>query len=250
MIVKAAPSTDNYSEVDIALQSVAKIFDASPSYWEDVLDIITNDIKVDNVLSEFPQINEIQQTFHSIDVVPSNVPILNPIEEFSESQHLSSYEDNAEFTNSLLHYGNFPNDMPGSIFPTPPRSENVPSPLSESQAFYTSNSEYTLSPERYSPICNSDYEKYQEIPVSHDESFEEKDTRDRASSISQSSMTMKNFKDLQKEIANEFSKKECCDINREPSNDILKAHIKKLKAVERKNLCLKVSKLDIKTAYG
>lgn len=63
-------------------------------------------------------------------------------------------------------------------------------------------------------------------------------------------MTMKNFKDLQKEIANVFSKKECCDINRKPCKEIFEEHLSKLKGVEKRNLILKVSKLDLKTAYG
>lgn len=230
------PTTpDAFSELDVALESVANIYHSDPTYWEDVLDIITNDntVATDN--------QELQ-----IDAKELSNSMIEP-------QQLPVYEESVDFT-SLLTFGSFPkNDS--HIFPTPPRSENVPSPQSESQAFYGSTSEYTLSPERSSPIYHSDFEKYQEIsPLPYDESCEEKDLKrdaDRASKMSQSSMTMKNFKDLQKEIANGFSKKECCDINRKSSTkEVFEEHMLKLKSVERNNLCLKVSKLDLKTAYG
>lgn len=246
------PIAPDTLELDVALQNVAKIYDSNPAYWEDVLDVISNDSQVD-FLSEFPQIRTDLEHFTSIDVVPEKAPLPNAIEEFSASQHLPNYEDSFELSNTILHFESLPKNDSHNMFPTPPRSENVPSPLSESQAFYTSNSDYTLSPERSSPIYNSDFEKYQEIsPVSYDESFEKEIKRDanRASQMSLSSMTMKNFKDLQKEIANEFSKKECCDINRKATKEIFEEHMKKLKAVERKSLCLNVSKLDLKTAYG
>ncbi|KOB76969.1 NF-kappa-B inhibitor zeta [Operophtera brumata] len=237
-----APAAPDYPQLDLEFPTVANIYQLDPAYWGDVLDVISSDVTAD-VLKEFP-INDIpEQTFHSIDVVPQRVPAPNPIEEFSESQHLPSYEESVELTDSILHFDQLSSELSGSMFPTPPRSENVPSPLSESQAFYASNSDYTLSPERSSPIYNSDFDKYQEIsPISHDESFE-KDCQgpgdrvsamsqcpgDRVSAMSQSAMTMKNFKDLQKEIANEFSKKACCDIDRKPCLKIFDEHMNKLK---------------------
>ncbi|CAB3238071.1 unnamed protein product [Arctia plantaginis] len=134
-------------------------------------------------------------------------------------------------------------------YPTPPRSENERSSMSASPAsFYPSNSEYTLSPER-SPIYNSDYEKYQYIPSFEDEKeATDKKARERTASIS--SMTMKQFKDMQKEIVNCFGKKECCQVNRKTCLEMFQEHMQKLKMVERKDLCMKVAKLDIKAAYG
>lgn len=132
-------------------------------------------------------------------------------------------------------------------YPTPPRSETVPSPMSPHSSFYPSNSEYTLSPER-SPIYNSDYEKYQDIPHFEEEKeATDNKTRQRTSSIS--SMTMKMFKDMQKEIVYNFSKRECCQLSRKSCKDLFKEHLNKLKMEDRKDLCLKVVNLDLKTAY-
>ncbi|XP_037292294.1 uncharacterized protein LOC115451978 [Manduca sexta] len=253
ILVNANQVPDNYSEVDIALKSVEKISQKrqkDKEYLEDVLELINNDTKAsDDFLSEFVEIQG--ESCDPIHIVPTETPEPNPVEEFSSYQHIyNHYEDFGDMTNMILGVLQ-ESQSKTHIFPTPPRSENVPSPMSESQAsFYRSNSDYTLSPERSSPICNSDYEKYQDL-TSFDEfpnSNETVDKRERTSSIS--SMTMKQFKDMQKDIANGFSKKECCDVNRKSCKEIFQEHLSKMKMVERKNLVLKVAKLDLNTAYG
>lgn len=266
MIVNSGQCPDNYSEVDIALRSVEKISQTSQKeqeYWEDVLQLIHDDttqktlhqsiqetLETSNdFMSGFVQIPE--EPLNTIQMVPTETPEPNPIEEFSVTTDLN-YEKYMDLSNILnLDHVDEAVSPKTSIFPTPPRSENVPSPMSESQvSFYPSNSDYTLSPERSSPIDNSDYEKYQDL--THFDEFplsnETVDKRERTSSIS--SMTMKQFKDMQKEIASNFSKRECCEVNRKPCKEILQEHLSKMKKMDRKSLCLKVAKLDLKTAYG
>ncbi|KAJ8704906.1 hypothetical protein PYW08_012226 [Mythimna loreyi] len=133
-------------------------------------------------------------------------------------------------------------------FPTPPRSETVPSPMLSSPAsFYPSNSEYTLSPGR-SPIYNCDYEKYQEIPHFEEEKETVDKKRERTNSIS--SMTMKQFKDMQREIVGNFSKRDCCAVNRKSCKELLQERLQKIKVAVRKNICMELSKIDLKEAYG
>ncbi|KAJ2941683.1 hypothetical protein O0L34_g10494 [Tuta absoluta] len=129
---------------------------------------------------------------------------------------------------------------------TPPRSDTVPSPMSDR---YQSSSECVLSP-------NSDCEKYQPLSFEdmpsipeefcHEDAGEKK--RERHSSTS--SMTMKNYKDMQKDLSKSFSEKECCQMNRKPCREVFQEHLKSLKAEERKNMCLKVASMDLKTIYG
>lgn len=188
--------------------------------------------------------------------MPNAVAILNPIEEFSASHNLPNCEDTIiDFNNPLLDFDNGPvYAKMDSIFLTPPRSETVPSPMSESQvSFYPPNWDNSLSPERSSPIYNSDYEKYQEIshfeelsPISDKDESQKK--HERTNSLS--SMTMKNFKDMQKDIANEFTKKDCCQIDRKTCKKLFDEHMSNLKAIDKSGLCFKVSKMDLKTAYG
>lgn len=216
-------------------------------------------------IQELSEIRSLNPEFQSPDYQPE-IPIFSspdyqtnqsfdyqsPIDEFNshlESPNFSTlpnYEDSVELT-SIINL-DYPDNTPksASIFPTPPRSENIPSPMSESQTFYPANcpSDYTLSPERSSPY-SSDFERYQEI-IPPDLEVQEK--KERKNSLS--NLTLKNFKDMQKELANGFSKKDCCVLERKSCKDIFDSHMAKLKTVERKNLCIRVSKLDLKTCYG
>lgn len=275
-------SQDNFSEVDIALKKCEQISrnaqkeQASTHYWQDVMEIIHKDNTVqdtfriqeelafqtdpmyqsllsppsEDILSDFISIQ--QESFGTIHIEPQKVAQPNPIEEFDERSQLPNYEECVEIS-KLLELDDGITSLTTEeelnksfIFPTPPRSENVPSPRSESQtSFYRPNSEYTLSPERSSPMYISDYEKYQEIYP-----FEEFPQAEEKVTSPVNTMTMKRFKDLQKEISYNFSKKECCQLNKKSCKDVLKTHMQKLKEEERRNLCFNVAKLDLKTAYG
>ncbi|CAH2065082.1 unnamed protein product, partial [Iphiclides podalirius] len=180
----------------------------------------------------------------------ASAPEPNPVEEFSNANH-AVYADYGDFELSI---GGCSEPHKPSIFPTPPRSENTASPVSEP---YPPNSEYTLSPGVSSPLYNSDNEKYQEIAyevaqrelprcVAETENSDGK-SRERTSS---SSMTMKQYKDLQKEISGGYSKKECCQTDRRTCKEIFLEHMEKLKMEDRRALCVKVASLDLKTAYG
>lgn len=197
-----------------------------------------------NILQGFPE-DEIIQEFDVIHSYPTKEPEPNPIEEFSTADH-TAYE---EFTDlelaSISDYveDNTRNDK--SIFPTPPRSESMTSPISDAYN--------TLSPELSSPLYNSDHEKYQDLyevndfpkcVTSHD--FD----RSKKERISTSSMTMKQYKDLQKDISLGFSKKICCQSNRKSCRQMFLEHIEKLMKDVRKNLSVKVANLDLNTAYG
>lgn len=187
-------------------------------------------------------------------------PQTNPIEEFSKLNYEFFGELDLNSLNALV-------DMPAKspaqqfIFPTPPHSENAASPMSDSQGSFRV-SDYTYSPgrsgvlsspERSSPICNSDYEKFQEISPHYEESTispisgdEEKKERNNSTS----SMTMKQYKDLQKEISHSFSKKDCCQLTRKSCKQIFQEHLQKVPIEDRRGICLKVAKMDLKHAYG
>lgn len=168
----------------------------------------------------------------------------NPVNQFGQEEFTQI------FNYVQKEYSNTSNDSSyiGAeyTFPTPPRSETVPSPmLSSPSSFYPTNSEYTLSPGR-SPI--SDYEKYQEIPHLEEEKEDtDKKARERTNSIS--SMTMKQFKDMQKEIVNNFSKRDCCLVTRKTCKELLQERLQKVKPAVRKNMCMELSKIDLKEAY-
>ncbi|KAJ0169266.1 hypothetical protein K1T71_015150 [Dendrolimus kikuchii] len=270
---------DNFSEVDIALKICEQVSrnaqkEQASTHWQDVMEIIHKDNTVpssskkevafqtdpmyqsllsppsDDILSDFMNIQ--QESFGAIHFEPHKVAQPNPIEEFDERSQLPNYEECVEISKLLeLDDGitslTTEEELSKSfMFPTPPRSENVPSPRSESQtSFYRPNSEYTLSPERLSPFYTSDYEKYQEIYP-----FEEFPQAEEKVTSAVNTMTMKRFKDLQKEISYDFSKKDCCQLNKKSCKDVLKDHMQKLKEEDRRNLCFNVAKLDLKTAYG
>ncbi|XP_028156692.1 uncharacterized protein LOC114350187 [Ostrinia furnacalis] len=178
----------------------------------------------------------------------------NPIEEFSNHLNYELFGE-LDFTTLL------PSEMPQPkaqqfLFPTPPHSENAASPMSDSQGSFRT-SEYTyspdrsviFSPERSSPICNSDYEKFQDISNFDDSPIQDEVVRGRERTNSLS-MTMKQYKDLQKELSQSFSKKDCCQMTLKPCKALFQEHLQKLKTDERKNLCLKVAKMELKHAYG
>ncbi|KAL0858427.1 hypothetical protein ABMA27_012304 [Loxostege sticticalis] len=177
----------------------------------------------------------------------------NPIEEFSN--HLN-YDllDELDLTNLMPEMAK--NQF---LFPTPPYSENAASPMSDSlgsnrtsEYVYSPDRSVIFSPERSSPICNSDYEKFQEISHYDDSPVQEVEEkgkgRERVNSLS--SMTMKQYKDLQKDLSLSFSKKDCCQMTLKPCKTYFQEHLQKLKMDERKNICLKVAKMELKHAYG
>ncbi|XP_013168122.1 PREDICTED: uncharacterized protein LOC106118113 [Papilio xuthus] len=195
-----------------------------------------------SILQGFPE-DEITQEFNVMDFYQTKEPEPNPIEEFTTANHAAYEEFNDLELASISDYVDNTRSEK-SIFPTPPRSESMTSPVSDSYN--------TLSPAISSPLYNSDNEKYQDIQdvieypkcvTGHD--FDRKKDR-----MSTSSMTMKQYKDLQKDITTEFSKKICCSSNRKTCRQIFLEHMEKLKKEDRKDLCVKVANLDLKTAYG
>ncbi|CAK1553261.1 unnamed protein product [Leptosia nina] len=198
----------------------------------------------------------------------TNLPrIIEPTAELYEPEMENPIEA-LELANSSVHYDTlelFPECLNPdfdrlSVFPTPPRSENVPSPYSDSQVFYPNNSEYSLSPQTHSssPMYNSDYEKCQDIPsleeipscITDVEEPSPDNDRKRRERLPSASMTMKQYKDLQKEISNEFSKMQCCQAQRKTCKELFEGHMTKLKMENRKLLCQNVAGLELKTAYG
>lgn len=281
VLVNQCQAPDNFSEVKQALETVQKssqyLQNDRETYLQDVMDFIKEDTNVKTI----PQVvvtPEFQYQQHSSLEYIKKPPITNYSEQYAEKtmQHnelMQLLEQNCDMSpqsmsNSIDQFGqeeiteifNYvqkeynqtSNDgyfNTEFTYPTPPRSETVPSPMSASPgSFYPTNSEYTLSPER-SPTYNSDYEKYQEIP-NFDEEKEalEKRARERTASIS--SMTMKQFKDMQKEIVHNFSKKNCCEVTRKPCKELFKEHLQRISPAVRKNLCMNFAKLDLTEAYN
>ncbi|XP_022120373.2 uncharacterized protein LOC110996823 [Pieris rapae] len=226
------------------------------STFLDLADEFVNENTTENILADFFN----QAAIPRIVEPPTDTLIggfsyqnANPME-ISSSNTLTEYDTLELFPECLRN----PEFDTLNVFPTPPRSENVPSPISDSTVFYTNHSDYSLSPQTQtsSPMYNSDYEKCQDIPSLEDypswvidevPETTDKKTRER---IPSTSMTMKQYKDMQKEIANEFSKMECCQAKRKPCKEIFEGHMSKLKMEHRKVLCQKVASLDLKTAYG
>lgn len=175
----------------------------------------------------------------------------NPIEEFTNINHIN-YEEYPNLESITNFEDEFLNENCNSIFPTPPR-DYISSPVSDSQqSNYPTSSEYQLSPPLSSPLTN-DYENYQDISQFDDSVLPVCVTDDalkRERNGSSSSMTMKQYKDKQKELSMDFSKHECCQLNKKSCKEIFEGYMKKLKPVERRGLCLKVANLDLKTAYG
>lgn len=263
---------DNRLEFDLAIEHVQKTTESSQhEYGQEWLLNTVNEV-IDNIeknsdieselnvfgLNETEDINFAQYNSY----LQAEVP--NPIEEFENhldngATCLTNYDDVYNLINDkYAQEYNRPEES--FVFLTPPHSEEVASPMSDSQAsMYRNTSEYTLSPERSSPIGNSDCELFQEIPhgieqlgyptcVSADSDVTK--SRNRSSSTGSLKKRMKEYKDLQKEIGNKYSKKECCQLSRKPCKIIFQEHMQKLKMEQRAGLCLKVAKMDLKTAFG
>lgn len=250
--------SENVSEIDIAIKQVEinvqnflhNTQQEQIDRWQIAQEFINESSRtVDDILSEFID-QSIELTNEITNYTEAKCPSPNPVEEFSKADHTQEYDIDLSMIDSIEN---------PSIFPTPPRSENIPSPMSDSQAsFYPTNSDYILSPETSSPIYNSDYEKYQDLTSIEEypscvtenvESDKESSDKKRGRS-STSSMTLKQFKDLQREIASKFSKKECCQSNRRPCKEIFTEYLHKLELEERKNICLKVAQLELQACYG
>lgn len=242
----------NTQEEQVKYWQVAEEFINEKTTQDTLASLLENDICQ---LSDFPpkMTDDIPKVTDNLigafDYQITIQPPDNPIEEFSNENIITQYESDI-LSECILN----PEMDTLHVFPTPPRSENVPSPMSDN--FYPSNSpsNYTLSPETSSPMYNSDYERYQDIFSEYPsviDSIEDQDTdkkpRER---IPSTSMTMKQYKDMQKEIANEFSKMECCLANRKSCKEIFQGHLNKLKVEHRKMLCHKVASLDMTKAYG
>ncbi|XP_045456130.1 uncharacterized protein LOC123665953 [Melitaea cinxia] len=258
IITEERPKSENVSEIDIAIKQVEinvqnflhNTQQEQIDRWQIAQEFINESSRtVDDILSEFID-QSIELTNEITNYTATKCPSPNPVEEFSKADHTQEYDIDLSMIDSIEN---------PSIFPTPPRSENIPSPMSDSQAsFYPTNSDYTLSPDTSSPIYNSDYEKYQDLTSIEEypscvtdnvESDKERSNKKRGRS-STSSMSMKQFKDLQKEIASKFSQKACCQLNRRPCKEIFTEYLHKLKLEERKNICLKVAQLDLQACYG
>ncbi|XP_059047579.1 uncharacterized protein LOC131843001 [Achroia grisella] len=274
--VQSPPSVrnqpDNRLEFDLAIEHVQKTTETSQhEYGQDwlldtvneVIDSIEKNSDMDSELNLFG-LNETDD----INFVQYNGYLqeetTNPIEEFenhldNDITTLSNYDDVYNLINDK-YAEEYCRQEESFVFLTPPHSEEVASPMSDSQAsMYRNTSEYTLSPERSSPIGNSDCELFQDIPhgieqldyptcVSADSDVIK--SRNRTSSTGSLKKRMKEYKDLQKEIGNRFSKKECCQLSRKPCKTVFQEYMQKLKTEERAGLCLKVAKMDLKAAFG
>lgn len=265
VLTKCTP-TDYLSEINFVLNQVEQNVQNSAlnseqdqeTDWQVAMEFLEKSTAVadisHSILQDFPQAEAVQD-FNLVAGYKATVPEPNPVEEFSTANH-AAYDDVTEF--ELGFIADYAEPHKPSIFPTPPRSDNSP----VSDAYNPPNSEYTLSPGVSSPLYNSDNEKYQEITydagqrdfpkcVTNLEGDGERDfdrrSRERSSS---SSMTMKQYKDLQKDISNAYSKKQCCQTNRRTCKQIFLEHMEKLEMEERRELCVKVANLDLKTSYG
>lgn len=248
---------DYLSEVEVALQQVQETTqitqheDGNEELWADLDDLFR---ETESNIREFTEVQDnITQIQDTTYYIPSETT--NPIEEFNYQNHLNTENDIVDFTDEVLN--TIQNEF---VYPTPPHSEDVASPMSDSLAsMYRPISEYTLSPERSSPICNSDCEVFQEIaPIDSEQDYpaffssckNAEKKRERNTSTGSIKKHMKQYKEMQKEIANGFSKKECCQTEKKPCKVVFQEYLQKLEKNERMNLCYKVSGLDMKTCYG
>ncbi|XP_045509009.1 uncharacterized protein LOC123704647 [Colias croceus] len=235
-------------------------------YWQMAEEFINEKTTEEDLIAELLQVNpdicqlsnfppkatdNIMATFDTcqVSIIP---PEENPIEEFENANIIGEYDASEIFTQCIR------NEMDTlNVFPTPPRSENVPSPMSDSQSYYPSHSpsNYTLSPETSSPMYNSDYERYQDVQYEYPSVLDSLETENDVDSTDKkarekASMTLKQYKDMQKDIAAEFSKMECCQANRKTCKELFQGHLNKLKLEHRKMICQKVACLDLGKAYG
>ncbi|RVE46023.1 hypothetical protein evm_009303 [Chilo suppressalis] len=215
-----------------------------------------NSFEETNMLAEFLPIEELQS--ESLVLTPPHQPPEisqpNPIEEFTyhiQNEFFSTDVPDLTILNELAEIPSDTNNH-NQYFLTPPHSVNAYSPMSDSASY--KNSEYTyspersstLSPERSSPIHNSDYEKFQDI-TPYEDTASKKNVERKDST---SSMTLKQYKDMQREITQSFSKKDCCLLERTTCKQIFLEYLQRLSQEERKNMCFKVVRLDLSNAYG
>ncbi|CAH0757615.1 unnamed protein product [Diatraea saccharalis] len=260
------PRNVDFLEFDNALKQVQQTSEQSHhEYGGEWLNIVSEYIREDslknsnegnNMLSEFLQSEELQSNCENIILTPPHqapeISQPNPIEEFTNHIQNELFGDVSDLT-ILNELADIP-DNQNQYFLTPPHSVNAYSPMSDSASY--KNSDYTyspgrssiLSPERSSPICSGDYEKFQEISPYEDTSGACKKSVERKDSGS--SMTLKQYKDLQREITHSFSKKDCCLLERTTCKQIFLEYLQRLSQEQRKNMCLKVAKLDLNNAYG
>lgn len=180
------------------------------------------------------------------------------IDELNMLNDTLAFREYTDVSNTILNFDlenyQITNQEPQAhTFPTPPYSENALSPLSLNLGSPPLTSPaYSSSPGR-SPNYN-DLERYQEISEAYQElpNFEsiEKPVLEKKKSNPTSIMSMKQYKDLQKELSAGFSKFECCMMTRKACKEIFEVHAKKLRIEERKGLCVKLARLDTQTAYG
>lgn len=214
-----------------------------------------NPTETESLLTKFfenPENIQSLQTF--VETEMNQITIVepeNPIQDFHNANPLDTYEHLdtlLDFQNDQLYNNIYPTPPSAEIaspkneytFQTPPYSDNM-SPLSN----FATNSDYSLSP-------ISDLERCQEIPpydenVSEHEETTDKKPLERKGSLS---LSMKNYKDLQKDISASFSKKECCQTSRKGCKEIFKEYLKKLKVEERRYICMKITSLDMEMACG
>lgn len=264
--VTVARQPTEFTEVDIAVKNVvsnAPHYSLNTPQAQDYLNMVQEyidedcsepkDEEADILAGFFREACDPENLHNFVQSEISKITEPNPIEEFSNATHIN-YEEYTNLESITNFEDEFLNENCNSIFPTPPR-DYISSPMSDSQqSNYPSNSEYQFSPPLSSPLTN-DYESYQEISQIDDSvlptfvtDVETQQKRERNGSSS--SMTMKQYKDKQKELSMDFSKHECCQMNKKSCKEIFEGHMKKLKAEERRGLCLKVANLDMKTAYG
>lgn len=207
----------------------------------------TNPTETESLLKEFfqnPDNMQSLQTFVETEINQITIKEPeNPIQDFDNANPLDNYEHLdtlLDFQNDQLYTNIYPTPPSADIaspkneytFQTPPYSDNM-SPLSN----FATHSDYSLSP-------NSDLERLQEIPPYDENVSEHEETTEKKS------LSMKNYKDLQKDISASFSKKECCQTSRKGCKEIFKEYLKKLKVEERRHICLKITNLDMEMACG
>lgn len=250
--------TDNFSEVKLALESVQRnsqyLQNDSETYLQDLMELIHEDT---NTVPNLGQTNleltpkrldsgnsylsNCEESIHHGELMqllqesyqPSPESLTNPVDQICQDEFTQMFHNfvQKEYNASCDEYASA-----DYAFPTPPRSDTVPSPASFC----------TFSPSR-SPL--SDYEKYQEIPhFDEDREAVNKKLRERTNSTV--SLTMKQYKDIQKDIAYCFAKRDCCQVTRKSCKELLQEHLEKIKTPVKKNMCIEVSKMDLKEACG
>lgn len=189
----------------------------------------------------------------------------DPIEEFhrNEVPQYTDFEASLLDVTGIHNHDSTPNLSHQSNFLTPPRSnENAFNPDSpfNGQTVTTSlysvsspSSDYTRSPSDHS--LSPSNEQYQEIPVFSDlpESVVENEANspnEKERLKSTSSLNLKQFKDIQNKLSADFAKGECCRREVGSAREVLKAKFMTLDEVVRKDLCLRLAALPLKTCYG